>query len=112
MNNKAALTKFSRKALCAGILTATSLPTCVAAQERQLEEVLVTAQKRSESLQDIPVSVTAISAKDLEILGIQDSADLTRASASLTYTEGGSKQESSFRIRGIGTSVYSISVEP
>jgi len=82
------------------------------AQERQLEEVLVTAQKRAESLQDIPVAVTAISAKDMEIMGIQDSSDLTRASASLTYNEGGDKQTSTFRIRGIGTAVWSISVEP
>ena len=96
----------------AGILAALSLQSTAVAQERQLEEVLVTAQKRTESLQDIPVAVTAISAQDLQIMGIQESADLTRASASLTYTEAGSKQESSFRIRGIGTSVYSISVEP
>jgi iron complex outermembrane recepter protein len=96
----------------AGILASLSLQTAAVAEERQLEEILVTAQKRTESLQDIPISVTAISAKDLEIMGIRDSVDLTRASASLTYTEGGSKQESSFRIRGIGTSVYSISVEP
>jgi len=96
----------------AGILAALSLQTHAVAEERQLEEVLVTAQKRAESLQDIPVAVTAISAKDLEIMGIQDSVDLTRASASLTYNEGGDKQTSTFRIRGIGTAVWSISVEP
>lgn len=96
----------------AGVLAAISMQTPAVAQDRQIEEVLVTAQKRAESLQDIPVSVTAISAEDLTIMGIQDSAELTRASASLTYTEGGDKQNSSFRIRGIGTSVYSISVEP
>ena len=43
------------------------------AQERaQLEEVVVTARKRSENLQDVPMSVTAISAEQLERLGIRD----------------------------------------
>ncbi|MEH6581442.1 MAG: TonB-dependent receptor [Halioglobus sp.] len=101
-----------RNSIYAGILASLSLQTPAVAQERQLEEILVTAQKRTESLQDIPVAVTAISAKDLEIMGIQDISDLTRASASLTYNEGGDKQTSTFRIRGIGTAVWSISVEP
>lgn len=112
MNHHAAFPQTTRNSLCIAVLAALSLQTPAVAQERQLEEVLVTAQKRTESLQDIPVSVTAISARDLEIMGIRDTADLTRASASLTYTEGGSKQESSFRIRGIGTSTFFFSVEP
>ncbi|MEH6593366.1 MAG: Plug domain-containing protein, partial [Halioglobus sp.] len=112
MKHNAQLSRTTRNALYAGILAALSLQTTALAEERQLEEILVTAQKRTESLQDIPVAVTAISAKDLEIMGIQDISDLTRASASLTYTEGGDKQTSTFRIRGIGTAVWSISVEP
>jgi len=104
--------QFRRSVIGTAVLAALSLQTTAVAQERQLEEVVVTAQKRAESVQDIPVAVTAITAKDLEILGIQDSLDLTRASASLTYNEGGDKQTSTFRIRGIGTAVWSISVEP
>lgn len=38
-----------------------ALPTLAQAQAPALEEVLVTAQKRTESLQDVPVSVSAIS---------------------------------------------------
>lgn len=82
------------------------------AQERVLEEVLVTAQKRTESLQDVPVAVTAVNAAELENLNINQMEDLTRASASLTYTQAGNKQSSSFRIRGIGTNVFSIGAEP
>lgn len=104
--------QFRRSVIATGVLAALSLQTTAVAQERQIEEVVVTAQKRAESLQDIPVAVTAISGKDLEIMGIEDSSDLTRASASLTYNEGGDKQTSTFRIRGIGTAVWSISVEP
>ena len=112
MKHNSHISGIARNSIYAGILAALSLQTTAVAQERQLEEVLVTAQKRAENLQDVPVAVTAISAKDLEIMGIEDSSDLIRASASLTYNEGGDKQTSTFRIRGIGTAVWSVSVEP
>ena len=43
----------------------------------QIEEVIVTAQKRSESLQDVPVSVSVVSAEQVETLGIADMEDLS-----------------------------------
>jgi len=47
--------------------------TCaVSAQAQQLEEVIVTAQKRAESLQDVPISVTAIGGKQIQDAGIPD----------------------------------------
>lgn len=42
-----------------------------------LEEILVTATKRAESIQDVPVSVSAISAEQIETLGITDMEDLS-----------------------------------
>ena len=51
--------------------TATSEATSSAA----LQEVIVTAQKRTESVQDVPVSITAISARDLEAMGAQQFFD-------------------------------------
>ena len=45
-----------------------------------LEEIMVTARKRSESLQDVPISISAFSATDIEdagILNVQDIAQLT-----------------------------------
>ncbi len=46
-------------------------PTMVQAQSSlALEEVVVTAQRRNESLQDVPISVTAITADDLASKGI------------------------------------------
>lgn len=41
-----------------------------------LEEVIVTAQKRSESLQDAPISIVALSSETLELRGIQSLTDL------------------------------------
>jgi iron complex outermembrane recepter protein len=43
-----------------------------AAQAQQLEEVIVTAQKRAESLQDVPISVSAIGGKQIQDAGIPD----------------------------------------
>jgi iron complex outermembrane receptor protein len=102
-------TRLSRAIITLGGLLLVQAPH---AQERVLEEILVTAQKRTESLQDVPVAVTAVSAAELENLNITQMEDLTRASASLTYTQAGNKQSSSFRIRGIGTNVFSIGAEP
>ncbi len=83
----------------------------VAQQPLQIEEVIVTAQKRAENVQDIPVSVSAIGAGSIEQAGIQSSSDVVRVSPSLTITEGNKKTASSFSIRGIGTNSFSIGVE-
>lgn len=42
-----------------------------------LEEIVVTAQKRSESLQDTPIAITAVSAAQLELRGIAEAKDLS-----------------------------------
>ena len=55
------------------------------AEDMVIEEVVVTAQKREQRLQDVPVAVTALTAETIETSGIRETADLTRASASLTY---------------------------
>ena len=81
------------------------------AQTRTLEEIVVTAQKRAQSVQDIPLAVSAISAETIAKLGIVDTTELVRLAPSLTVAQGDNKQNSSFRLRGIGTDVFSIGVE-
>jgi len=76
-----------------------------------LEEIVVTAQKREESVQDIPVSVSAISAATIEKLGISNTSDLVKVSPSLTVTESNSKTNSAFSIRGIGTNTFGLGLE-
>src|SRR5260370_30427345 len=48
-----------------------------ATSEGSLEEIVVTAQRRSENLQNVPVAVTAISAAQLAATGISTSQDLS-----------------------------------
>jgi len=81
------------------------------AQDLILEEVLVVAQKRTQDVQDIPVSVSAISAEMIEQAGINNTADMVRVAPSLTFTGNINKQNQSFSVRGIGTNVFGINVE-
>jgi iron complex outermembrane receptor protein len=68
-----------------------------------LEEIIVTAQKRSENLQDVPISVVAISAQQLKDAGITDIRSLTIMTPGLTVTSEGNEAITTARIRGIGT---------
>ncbi len=54
-----------------------------------LEEVIVTAQKRAESLQDVPISIQAIGTQKLEELHVSDFDDYAKYLPSLSYTTGG-----------------------
>ncbi len=69
----------------------------------QLSEILVTAQRRSENLQNVPLSVTAASASELLNEGVTDTASLSLAVPGLSYTLG-SNTGTPF-IRGVGTTV-------
>jgi iron complex outermembrane receptor protein len=77
-----------------------------------IEEIIVTAQKREERLLDVPVAVTVLTGTMLENQEIHDSNDLVKAVPSLTFQAGNNPSNNSFRIRGVGTSLFSLGVEP
>lgn len=66
-----------------------------------LEEVIITAQKREESLQDVPISVSAVGGEKLAEAGIEKIADLVAYVPNIHMTESGLTTE--MRVRGIGT---------
>jgi iron complex outermembrane receptor protein len=69
-----------------------------------LEEIIVTAQKRAQSVQDVPLAVTAVSQEMMVDQGIYDIIDLQRAVPSLTVVEGYNRaNQTAIVIRGIGT---------
>ncbi len=86
------------------VLIAAAYASGAMAQEK-VEEVVITAQKRSEKLQDVPLSVTAISGAQLETRGIQGSADLSSLAPTLMVTNGnsGNTTMSVISIRGSGS---------
>ena len=77
-----------------------------------LEDIVVTAQKREQNLQSVPVSVTAITAESIRSQRINEFGDLSRVAASLTLTQSSTTVSNSPVLRGIGTNVFSTSVEP
>jgi len=74
-------------------------------------EIVVTAQKRSERLLDVPLAVTAVSADALRSRQISDTAALVAAIPSLSYQQGANPTNTSFRIRGVGTALFGQGVE-
>jgi iron complex outermembrane recepter protein len=68
-----------------------------------LEEIIVTAEKRSENLQDVPISVVALSSQQIKDAGITDIRNLAILTPGLTVTSEGNEAITTARIRGIGT---------
>ena len=73
------------------------------ATQPALEEIIVTAQKRAENLQDVPISVVAVSAQQIKDAGVTDIRSLTILTPGLTVTSEGNENITTARIRGIGT---------
>ena len=71
--------------------------------ERTIENIIVTAQKREQSLQDVPIVVTAVSEQLLQDTGVKDIKDLTVLTPGLTVTSTSSEASTTARVRGIGT---------
>ncbi|MCC5870441.1 MAG: TonB-dependent receptor [Gammaproteobacteria bacterium] len=68
---------------------------------RTLDEIVVTARKREETVQDAPLSIQAFTGEQVEIRGIQNMADLTKYTPGLNVNIGTSRTSSSFSIRGM-----------
>ena len=78
-----------------------------------LEEVIVTAQKREQSMQDVPFSVSAMTGETLSSRGINTVMDLQNISPSLMSPSSGSPgQGASFRLRGFGSPGFALGIEP
>ena len=69
----------------------------------EVEEVVVTARRREESLKDVPVAVTAYSSAHLETIGVRDITDLQKSTPSVTINPArGSNSTLIAFIRGVG----------
>jgi len=79
--------------------------------EPAIGDIVVTAQRRSERLQDVPLAVTAVTAEGLAQRQISDTNSLVLAVPSLSYQQGANPTNTSFRIRGVGTALFGQGVE-
>jgi iron complex outermembrane receptor protein len=86
------------------------------ASSDQIQEIVVTAQKRSQNEQDVPISITTFTAQTLQDKNIVDVQGLARLSPSVNLDTaspfGGSNQVLSASIRGIGQDDFGINLDP
>ena len=77
-----------------------------------LEELIVTAQKREQNLQDVAVGVSLLSGKAMRNAQIKNAAELATLIPTLNVQASSGPSTSSFNIRGIGTQAFSPAVDP
>ncbi|HVI31305.1 TonB-dependent receptor [Phenylobacterium sp.] len=75
--------------------------------QTEIQELVVTAEKREQSLQDVPVAVTAYTSERRDILGVNTVEDLARITPSLSYTNN-----DRLSIRGFGRLTNAIGTDP
>ncbi len=76
----------------------------------QLEEVIVTAQKRSESVQDVPIAITAFDEEAMRERQIVGFGDMRFSAPNVNYTKG-NFTGNNFQIRGVGTNLVAASAD-
>jgi iron complex outermembrane receptor protein len=80
------------------------------AQDEGIEEIVVTAQKRIESVQDVPISIVAVTGDELARTGTNDFLNLAGRVPTLQYSQAGG--ESQIYIRGIGSNLLAVGADP
>ena len=79
----------------------------------QLEEVVVTAERREASLQDTPISIEALTEKDIQDRGIYSNLDMINEVVGVNgYGSPQGASSTAFVIRGIGDGAPNISLDP
>ncbi len=84
----------------AGVLTAAP---AMAQDADEGTEIVVTATRRDQALQEVPIAVTPVTAEMIENSGIRDVQDLTSVAPSLQFNVSESESSATARLRGVGT---------
>lgn len=79
--------RMSRTAIASGVLMALASAAAAGQETTALAEIVVTAQKRAESLQDVPIAVSAVSGDKIAAAGIMKIEDLKNYVPTLFMTE-------------------------
>jgi len=77
---------------------------------RLIEEVMVTAQKREEDSQDIPIMISAFSSEKLDAMGVESTADLQKVTPGLTFTYA--YGYTVIYLRGVGSDAFLPNADP
>ena len=109
----------ARKAPLKSVLiaaSALSMAPAAALAQSVIEEVVVTAQKRSENLQDVPITISAFTANALQERAVGNVAQLSNLAPNVTLDGGtpfsGSPAVLSAFVRGIGSDDFAFNIDP
>ena len=98
------VSKFSKKSrLLVGLLSATAVISFGVPSYAQVDEIIVTARKTEESLQDVPIAVTAFTGDFLETSGLTEFTDIAKVTPNFDIREDGVSGSgfSTITIRGL-----------
>lgn len=84
---------------------------CATPAFAELEEIVVTARKREESIQNIPVAVTVLSAEELDRRSLRSLEQIAASTPELVIARGTSGSGATISLRGIGSTFTSIGIE-
>lgn len=100
----------SRTAIALGIMsTVLCIPTTSA--DSLLEEIVVTAQKREQNLQDVPIAITAFTGAQMTALGVQESFDIATFTPGVHISGNLAGQNTQFSIRGVTQNDFNDIIE-
>lgn len=86
-------------------------PARPAAQAKTLDTIVVTAQKKVENIQKVPIAITAFGGDELNDRKIETGGDLVTATPNVSFTKTNFASYN-FQIRGIGTQALSVTTDP
>jgi iron complex outermembrane receptor protein len=98
-----------RLAVCAALVAPSA---ALAADEVGLEEVVVTAQKREQNLQDVPISIGVLTADAIADRNIVGLTQLIQLSPSINFKDGYSPVATSLSIRGVNSYTFDGGIQP
>ena len=100
--------------LVSGVVHAQQAPVSAAKAEPsdKLESITVTATKRNEPLQTVPIAITVLGGEQLEQSNLNTLGAITTQTPTVNFRTGASNKDTSLFIRGVGTITTSPGVEP
>ena len=90
---------------------AIALPQAAFSQSSALEEVIVTAERRAQDAQDVPIALTIIGGSEISPSGISSISDVALKTPNLTFTQFNIGEPQLF-LRGLGTTIDSAGADP
>lgn len=78
----------------------------------QVNEIVVTAQKVEQNVQDVPIAISAVTDEAFQRAGARSLEDITTIVPSVTFRKGTTNANSAIVMRGVGTISFSIAAEP